>query len=81
MRRYLESLLAVGAIAAALALIAEPAAAKVPVEEQEYIWVAANVSHPFYAEGTAAWKAAAKSLGSRRHSSVRRIPTCSSRLL
>ena len=63
MRRCLELLLAVGAIAAALALIAEPAAAKVPVEEQEYIWVAANVSHPFYAEGTAAWKAAAKSLG------------------
>ncbi|MBV9217993.1 MAG: substrate-binding domain-containing protein [Methylobacteriaceae bacterium] len=38
-------------------------AAKVPAAEQEYIWVAANVSHPFYAEGKAGWEAAAKSLG------------------
>jgi ribose transport system substrate-binding protein len=38
-------------------------AAKVPVADQEYIWVAANVSHPFYAEGKAGWDAAAKSLG------------------
>jgi ribose transport system substrate-binding protein len=38
-------------------------AANVPVADQEYIWVAANVSHPFYAEGKAGWDAAAKSLG------------------
>jgi ribose transport system substrate-binding protein len=38
-------------------------AAEVPVADQEYIWVAANVSHPFYAEGKAGWDAAAKSLG------------------
>ena len=81
MRRYLESLLAVGAIAVALALIAEPAAAKVPVKEQEYIWVAANVSHPFYAEGTAAWKPAAKSLGVKATFVGPENRTCSSRLL
>ena len=39
------------------------AAGKVPPAQQEYIWVAANVSHPFYAEGKAGWDAAAKSLG------------------
>jgi simple sugar transport system substrate-binding protein len=36
---------------------------KVPVAAQEYVWVAANVSDPFYAEGKAAWDAAAKTLG------------------
>jgi ribose transport system substrate-binding protein len=39
------------------------AQAKVPIADQEYVWVAANVSHPFYAEGKAGWDAAAKSLG------------------
>jgi len=38
-------------------------AAAVPVSDQEYFWVAANVGHPFYAEGKAGWEAAAKSLG------------------
>ena len=38
-------------------------AAPVPVADQEYIWVASNVSHPFYAEGKAGWEAAAKMLG------------------
>src|SRR5215470_17914360 len=37
-------------------------AARVPVADQEYVWVATNVSHPFYAEGKAGWDAAAKSL-------------------
>jgi ribose transport system substrate-binding protein len=30
---------------------------------QEYLWVAANVAHPFYVEGKAGWEAAAKKLG------------------
>jgi ribose transport system substrate-binding protein len=30
---------------------------------QEYIWVAANVSHPFYVQGKQGWSAAAKRLG------------------
>jgi ribose transport system substrate-binding protein len=30
---------------------------------QEYIWVAANVSHPFYVQGKQGWEAAAKRLG------------------
>src|SRR6202051_5148711 len=54
------------AMAAILGCAGCPAAgwaANVPVAEQEYIWVAANVSHPFYAEGKAGWDAAAKSLG------------------
>ncbi len=36
---------------------------KIPIADQEYLWVAANVSHPFYAEGKAGWDAAAKYLG------------------
>ncbi|HZQ10197.1 MAG TPA: substrate-binding domain-containing protein [Anaerolineae bacterium] len=37
--------------------------ARVPTADQEYIWVAANVAHPFYTEGKAGWDAAAKALG------------------
>jgi ribose transport system substrate-binding protein len=33
------------------------------VADQEYIWVAANVAHPFYTEGKAGWDAAANALG------------------
>src|SRR5688500_12619410 len=36
---------------------------RVPVEGQQYIWVAANTAHPFYAEGLAGWNAAAEMLG------------------
>jgi ribose transport system substrate-binding protein len=59
MRRSLKWVIAT----AALVMPGAAAAEKVPVAEQEYIWVAANVSHPFYAEGKAGWDAAAKSLG------------------
>jgi ribose transport system substrate-binding protein len=55
-----------GALAALVVALGGPAtlaAAKVPVAQQEYIWVAANVSHPFYAVGKAGWDSAAKSLG------------------
>ena len=38
-------------------------APKVAMADQEYIWVAANVAHPFYTEGKAGWDAAAKALG------------------
>src|SRR5438105_7980976 len=38
-------------------------AQKAAKADQEYVWVAANVAHPFYAEGKAGWDAAAKSLG------------------
>lgn len=37
--------------------------ARVPVAQQEYIWIAANTGHPFYAEGKAGWDAAGKMLG------------------
>lgn len=56
----------VAAAAFAVVGVAGPLAAqtaKIPVADQEYIWVAANVSHPFYAEGKAGWDAAAKMLG------------------
>jgi ribose transport system substrate-binding protein len=36
---------------------------RIPTPDQEYLWVAANVAHPFYAEGKAGWDAAAKALG------------------
>jgi ribose transport system substrate-binding protein len=35
----------------------------IPTADQEYLWVAANVAHPFYAEGKAGWDAAGKALG------------------
>jgi len=35
----------------------------IPTTNQEYLWVAANVAHPFYAEGKAGWDAAGKALG------------------
>ena len=35
----------------------------IPVADQHYVWVAANVAHPFYAEGLAGWNAAAEMLG------------------
>jgi ribose transport system substrate-binding protein len=54
---------ALAALVVALGGSAAFAAAKVPVAQQEYIWVAANVSHPFYAVGKAGWDSAAKSLG------------------
>lgn len=54
---------ALGALVIAPGWSAALAAEKVPVSQQEYIWVAANVSHPFYAEGKSGWDAAAKSLG------------------
>src|SRR5438128_2604331 len=38
-------------------------ARKVPIADQEYLWVAANVAHPFYTEGKSGWDAAAKYLG------------------
>lgn len=38
---------------------------KISVGEQEYLWVAATVTSPFYTEGKAGWDAAAKSLGVR----------------
>src|ERR1700730_1531474 len=65
MQKYLRSVLATGVLGsfAIAAGCVSAIAAKVPVAEQEYIWVAANVSHPFYAEGKAGWDAAAKSLG------------------
>jgi ribose transport system substrate-binding protein len=65
MQKYLRSILATGVLGsfAIAAGCVSAIAAKVPVAEQEYIWVAANVSHPFYAEGKAGWDAAAKSLG------------------
>ena len=65
MQKYLRSVLATGVLGsfAIAAGCVNAIAAKVPVAEQEYIWVAANVSHPFYAEGKAGWDAAAKSLG------------------
>lgn len=65
MQKYLRSVLATGVLTsfAIAAGSVSAIAAKVPVAEQEYIWVAANVSHPFYAEGKAGWDAAAKSLG------------------
>src|SRR5262249_11510158 len=40
-------------------------AANVPKADQEYVWVAANVSHPFYAEGKAGWDAAATTPGGK----------------
>jgi ribose transport system substrate-binding protein len=36
---------------------------RVPVEQQEYVWVAANIAHPFYSVGVAGWNAAADMLG------------------
>src|SRR3954452_15412987 len=53
---------ALGILRLATSAVAAPAP-KVPVADQEYIWVASNVSHPFYAEGKAGWDAAAKMLG------------------
>src|SRR5438045_7847288 len=38
-------------------------AQKAAKADQEYLWVAANVAHPFYTEGKAGWDAAAKYLG------------------
>jgi ribose transport system substrate-binding protein len=35
---------------------------KIPADKQEYFFLAANVGHPFYAEGKAGWDAAAKLL-------------------
>jgi ribose transport system substrate-binding protein len=61
-----QSTMATGALVAFVVAAGCPtamAAAKIPAAQQEYIWVAANVSHPFYAEGKAGWDAAAKSLG------------------
>ncbi len=53
--------------AAAPAATTAPAAANCPprvaTADQEYIWVAANVAHPFYTEGKAGWDAAAAALG------------------
>jgi ribose transport system substrate-binding protein len=65
MQKHLKSVLASGVLAsfAIAAGCVSATAAKIPIAEQEYIWVAANVSHPFYAEGKAGWDAAAKSLG------------------
>ena len=65
MKRTLSSAVTIGFVGI-FGVAAHPAtgwAGKVPVADQEYIWVAANVSHPFYAEGKAGWDAAAKSLG------------------
>src|SRR5258706_15932977 len=42
---------------------ATPQRAIVPVADQEYLWVAANIAHPFYKEGKSGWDAAAKALG------------------
>jgi ribose transport system substrate-binding protein len=53
-------------VAASVAVLGATVAAKaapVAVADQEYVWVASNVSHPFYAEGKAGWDAAAKYLG------------------
>lgn len=36
---------------------------RVPVSEQRYYWVAANIAHPFYTIGVAGWNAAAEMLG------------------
>jgi ribose transport system substrate-binding protein len=65
MQRKIKSIVALAALSI-LGAAGGPAAASaadVPVADQEYIWVATNVSHPFYAEGKAGWDAAAKSLG------------------
>jgi ribose transport system substrate-binding protein len=36
---------------------------RIPVSEQRYYWVAANIAHPFYTIGVAGWNAAAEMLG------------------
>jgi len=75
-RRRALSLFAAGTGALAAASVALPASAhsspapaparssqSVPTADQEYVWIAANVAHPFYTEGKAGWDAAARYLG------------------
>jgi ribose transport system substrate-binding protein len=38
-------------------------ACKYPPNQQEYVWVAANIADPFYAIGNSAWRTAARTLG------------------
>ncbi len=61
--KTLVGAVALGVFGIAVGPLAAQAADPVPVADQEYIWVASNVSHPFYAEGKAGWDAAAKYLG------------------
>ncbi len=62
-RSLIVFLLTVALLSVALAPVQGQDRERVPVEEQQYIWVAANVAHPFYAEGLAGWNAAADMLG------------------
>jgi len=40
-----------------------PAKARAAASSQSYVWVAANITDPFYVQGLAGWHAAAKALG------------------
>jgi ribose transport system substrate-binding protein len=63
--KMMKSLLSMVA-AASVAVVGVAIAAKaapVAVADQEYVWVASNVSQPFYTQGKAGWDAAAKYLG------------------
>ena len=64
MKRYpVVALVCVLLLVSMLLPAAAPAQSpKVPADKQEYYWLAANVGHPFYAEGKAGWDAGAKLL-------------------